>query len=90
MHLPGALNSPVDFVAGPLRTFVDNLRASHILLAQLSDTVKVFFFLNSVCDLCLCIKRGSKNKRKLEQPVSSQHISNTLFHGVGCCLFIPF
>lgn len=46
-----------------------------------------FFFLNSICDLSLQIKRGSKNKRKLEQPVSSQRISNTPFHVVTCCLF---
>lgn len=72
----------------------DNLRVIHILMAQLSGTVKAFslsfFFPNSICDLCLQIKRGSKNKRKLAQPVSSQRESNTPFHVVTCCLFTRF
>lgn len=51
--------------------------------AQLSDIVRAFLF---CCALCHKFERGSKNKGKLEQPVSSHCISNTLFHVAAVCL----
>lgn len=94
-RLPGAFISPVDSSLDLYEPSADNLRVIHIPMAQLSGSVKAFslsffFFSNSICDLCLQIKRGSKNKRKLAQPVSSQRESNTPFHVVTCCLFTRF
>lgn len=42
----------------------------------------------SVVPCALSLKGALKIKKKLEQPVSSHCISNTLFHVVCCCLFI--
>lgn len=56
--------------------------------AQLSNTVRAVF--SFCCALCLKFERGSKNKGKLEQPVSSHCISKTRFHVVCWCLFILF
>lgn len=87
-RIPGAFISPADSSLDLFERSADTFRVIYILRVQLSDTVKAFFSLkNSISDLCLQIKRCSKNKRRLEQPVSSQRISNTPFPVVTCCLF---
>lgn len=75
---------------GPLRSHWDSARVLAnplIPRAQLSNATKLFY---SVVPCATSFERGSKNKGKLVQPVSSHCLSNTPFHVVRRYLFIFF